>query len=62
MTAAQVRDILEDMRQQGQIETQVKLFDSDKTNKILRNLAKQKFLLKQVKEEGNRRISLYVKR
>ena len=45
MTAAQVRDILEDMRQQGQIETQVKLFDSDKTNKILRNLAKQKFLL-----------------
>ncbi len=62
LTAAEVRDLLEDMRQEGQIETKVKLFDSDKTNKILRELVKQKFLLKQVTKEGNRVISVYARR
>ncbi len=62
MTAAEVRDILEDMRQQGQLETQVKLFDSDKTNKILRGLAKQNFLVKEIAKAGNRVIQVYAKR
>ena len=62
MTASEVRDSLEDMRQQGQLETQVRLFDSDKVNKILRGLTKRNFLVKEITMEGNRAISVYVKR
>ena len=62
LTTAEVRDLLEDMRQRGEIETQAKLFDSDRTQKILRELVKQNFLVKELKLEGRLSIQVYAKR
>lgn len=59
MTTAEVRDALEDMRQQGHIETQVKHIDSDKTGKILRQLIEQNFLVKESTKEGNWVVMVY---
>lgn len=59
MTTAEVRDALEDMRQQGHIETQVKHIDSDKTGKILRQLIGQNFLVKESTMEGNLVVMVY---
>ena len=59
MTTAEVRDALEDMRQQGHIETQVKHIDSDKTGKILRQLIEQNFLVKGSTTEGNQVVRVY---
>ena len=59
MTTAEVRDALEDMRQQGHIETQVRHIDSDKTGKILRQLIEQNFLVKESTMEGNLVVMVY---
>lgn len=47
LTALEVRDILEDMRQQGVLETKAEVINSDITHSILRGLLEQKFIVKQ---------------
>lgn len=61
MTAREVRDSLEDMRQQGLIETTATKFDSDRTNKILRALRGQGFLKRVEVEEGGILVKAYTR-
>lgn len=59
LTAPETQTLLEDMRQQGEIDTKSKEITYDRTIKTLRRLTKENVLAKENTKAGNRVIQVY---
>ena len=59
LTVPEIADLLEDMRQRGELDTKAERITYDRTSKVVRKLTKENVLVKEVSRVGNRVIHAY---